>query len=154
MMRVIIFVLLLLASTVAHAQSGVVQMPGCPPGVMPGQPSCGGSSGNFVSSERWRDSYAAFAFDKATGMVGSAKGFPSKRAALNAAISDCGRSGCQVGVWVRNSCLAVVWGQAMWFETGDDDLVAETKAIKNCNDSGESGCKVFYSACSLPVRIQ
>ena len=136
---------MLLANLPAHAQSGVLQTPGCPPGVAPGQPGCGGSSLNRAqphaySGPLWQDRYGAIAVDATTGSIGWAAGSRSKLEAANAALVDCGCGGCKIRAQVRNSCVAVAWGGGLsGFAAAPDLRKAEGMAVRNCSHGNVGG---------------
>ncbi|WP_425477174.1 DUF4189 domain-containing protein [Solilutibacter silvestris] len=150
-------VLLLFGSLTGHAQ---VQVPGCPPGVVPGQPGCGGDDGSNSSAQTytgpiWQDRYGAIALDSKTGSIGWASVARSKRAAAKEAIEDCGGGGCKIQAQVRNSCLATAWGGGKsGFGANVDLRKAEEESVNNCEQISGTACKVEYSACSLSVRIR
>lgn len=149
--------LLLMGSFAVHAQ---VQVPGCPPGVVPGQPGCGGSDGDSSSASTytgpiWQDRFGAIAESESTPAAGVAQNSNSKRAAREEALQDCGKSDCKITHEVRNSCIAIAWGGGVGgYATKADLHAAEAVAIDSCKGAGGGGCKIQYSACSLPVRIR
>lgn len=157
MNKFLLMALLLLGSLTTHAQ---VQVSGCPPGVVPGQPGCGGSDSSDSVSEYkapiWQDRYGAIAVDVVTGSYGWASGAKSKREAFKAAISDCGGGGCKVQADGRNTCLATAWGGGIRsYAAGASLEQVETAVLEKCNKNGTgAACKLDYSACSLPVRIR
>ena len=161
MNKLLLVLALLSVSFVAHAQSGVMQAPGCPPGVAPGDGGCGGGNGNGAPSTTpaytgplWEDRYGALAND-GNGAGGIARNMKSKRAAKQEALRDCGNSNCKIKVSVRNGCLAATWGGGVAaYGVGDDVKGAENNALTDCKKGNEANCTVTYSACSLPVRVQ
>jgi hypothetical protein len=74
------------------------------------------------------------------------------------ALADCqakkGSPNCKVELWYTNGCAAMVVGDkghnAKAGATPDEAIQA---AMKVCS-SEDAHCFVYYSACSLPVRIQ
>lgn len=153
MSRFLLMVILLIGSFSVHAQ---VQAPGCPPGVVPGQPGCGGSDED--SSYRgpiWQDRFGAIATSSTTTAGGVAANMSTARAARKKAISDCGASDCKISMETRNGCLAAAWGGGIAGYGRDADLrSAEAAALESCKSGGGTDCKIDYSACSLPVRIR
>jgi hypothetical protein len=106
---------------------------------------------------KWADRWGAIVIDSGTGDAGTAANLPSKEEAVAASMRDCASAGsrnCQTEMVYRNQCAAVAWGQ-----TGHDTARAPTEslaradAMKFCNQKSSS-CKIFYSGCSLPERVQ
>ena len=156
----LLILMLSLASFTAWAQSGVIQAPGCPAGVAPGQPGCGGGGSGANSQPQvytgplWQDRYGAVASDRKSA-GGVAQNMDSARAARKRALQQCGNQDCKVKIVVRNACLAVAWGGGVsGYGNGGSLAMAEEDAFKNCRASGGSDCKLDYSACSLPMRVQ
>ncbi len=71
---------------------------------------------------------------------------------------DCAEKGgtqCKIDVVYDNQCAAVVVG-SNGYNVGNaatPDKVAKL-GLKVCTDAKGVGCHVYYSACSLPERIQ
>jgi hypothetical protein len=66
------------------------------------------------------------------------------------------RSCVQIQISYRNQCVAMVIGNnGKLFNTNDDPTVdtAAQKGMQMCMPEAHD-CHVYYSACSLPVRIQ
>ena len=104
--------------------------------------------------------YGAWAFNPKTGIAGGALDMNSREEAEREAIKTCERGGrnkpCKIGVWVRNSCIAVAQGKlgkkvetfyGMERFPGD----AEPSALRKCQASGSSQCSIVANeGCSLP----
>ena len=91
------------------------------------------------------DNYGAIA-TSSSGAWGYAYDYSSRQAAENAALQQCGESGCKVQVWFKNACGAVAkdgtnlgWGWALTREQ------AEANALSYC---GTEACKVQVWACT------
>ena len=159
--------LLLLAADITHAENG------CPPGLIP-------ASGTNINScvpippgyynnqqqvqpqppmqpQRWADQWGAIAADSANGILGTATSMTSRSIAENAAYADCkskGGEACTIQLSYGNQCAVVVVGDQGYNATqGATSESAKQAGMKVCNEA-DSHCHVYYSDCSLPVRIQ
>lgn len=155
----------LFASGLAYAEQG------CPAGLIPtGQapgPICvpmpgygiGGASPvqQQPRGPRWSDRYGAIAADYAHGKFGTASNMSSNRKAVDSALAERRAKGgvaeeCKKGLhsWA-NGCGAVVWGdQYAVTRSAASEEQASAAALKECGEN-TSDCRVYYSACSLPV---
>ena len=161
-MRWLLIVSLMLLTDIVHAQAA------CPPGMIPY------STGNDVSScgpdnsqeqqqrqpppPRWVDQWGAIATYEPNGSLGTATNMPSQNQAEQAALTDCQskhNSVCKIQLTYHNQCAAMVVSDK-GYNTGSAATVDEAirTGMKICKDSGDPNCHVYYSACSLPVRIQ
>ncbi|WP_442965312.1 DUF4189 domain-containing protein [Pseudomonas sp. CGJS7] len=139
---------------------------GCPAGMIPYQGtntmSCGpmpsSGEGSAPSGPSWASRWGAIARDTAAGVMSAVDSRDSKRRARSDAIADCKARGgekCKVVLTYRNQCVATVYGR-----TGAEHISArdESSAIqlgmKACTARGDDDCRVYYQACSLPVRIR
>ncbi|MGN6900197.1 DUF4189 domain-containing protein, partial [Neisseria sp. P0017.S010] len=76
------------------------------------------------------------------------------------AIKTCEQGGrnkpCKIGVWVRNSCIAVAQGKLgkkvkTFYGTERFPGDAEPSALRKCHASGSSQCSIVANeGCSLP----
>ena len=160
--------LLLLAADIAHAENG------CPPGLIPASGtninSCVPIPPGYYNNQqqaplqspiqpppRWIDHWGAIAADSAKGILGTATTMISKSIAENAALADChskGGAACTVQLSYGNQCAVVVVGDQGYNATQGATLESAKQAgMKVCNEA-DSHCHVYYSDCSLPVRIQ
>ena len=92
----------------------------------------------------------AIAFSQSTGASGWSKNHDSKNAAANAALSYCNASDCRVVYNFTNSCAALAAGDDGGYGV-DWDLKkgrAERKAIRACENYGNTGCHIAISVCS------
>lgn len=158
---------LLLLGNVVHAEGG------CPPGLIPSTgtdinscvPIPPGYYGNQQQKPpqptspppQWADQWMAIATDGTSGSLGTANNISSRSGAERLALADCRAKGgarCKVDVSYGNGCAAMVVGDTGYNVHGAASLDEATKlAIKTCTDA-TSNCRVYYAACSLPVRIQ
>jgi Domain of unknown function (DUF4189) len=105
----------------------------------------------------WSTRWGAVAFNSQA--FGSAANMPSKRKAKKVAIDQCKASGggktCSVDVLTYyNSCIALATtDSSSGWASAPDVGKAEKDSLDYCGKTGQ-GCKVYYSACSLPVRTR
>jgi hypothetical protein len=104
---------------------------------------------------QWQTRWGAIA--TANGAFGAVKNQSSKRKAESAAMVHCKANGgadCEVAVSYSNQCAALVWGEN-WSQTARSPYVAQAEnlAMQLCNERAKN-CRVFYSDCSIPVRIR
>ncbi|WP_179235914.1 MULTISPECIES: DUF4189 domain-containing protein [Burkholderia] len=92
------------------------------------------------------------------GILGASKDQPDRALAEVAALRDCrlkGGTDCTLQISYGNGCVAMVVGdRAMNMNSGITDDDAAQKGLEMCRAAGDSNCRVYYSACSLPQRIQ
>ena len=109
---------------------------------------------NVVWSSRW----GAIAVDSNTSSVGISENQTEKSAASAEALQRCESKSdsqhCEVELAYYNQCAALAWG-TKYFGKGRAETKAQAQslALRSCQE-GASDCKVVYSACSLPVRVQ
>jgi hypothetical protein len=107
--------------------------------------------------ERWEDRWGAIAIDSKTGQAGLIAGKASKAEAVDVAMSGCemhGSPGCKLRLAYFNQCVAIGWG-ATWNEvvTAETEQRAGELALKGCSKK-TTECKIAYSACSQPKRVE
>ena len=150
-------------SITAHAEGG------CPPGWMPYSStsinSCGLIPGYDEQQQtapeprppRWESRWGAIATDGKKGILGVASGAPSQSIAERIAIADCHAKGgdCKLQVSYANSCGVMVVDEG-GFNVGNAATLdqAVQSGMKVCHEAGAANCRVYYSTCSPPVRIQ
>ena len=147
-------------SAAVHAEGG------CPAGMIPhsgtSATSCApipqGPQGQPAAPIQWASRWGAIASDGQLGVVGAVTGLESKNEARNAAIAECGSRGghdCKVETTYRNQCLVVVSGNAKSNNVTAASIERATQiGMESCGKRGDSNCRVYYSGCSLPVRVQ
>ena len=107
---------------------------------------------------QWERRWGAVAIDSPKAVMGVAVGKRSKREASIAAVSDCERQGganCEIEAAYDNQCVAVITSNDSHntpIALTVDQAIAT--GMKTCRDAGRTNCRVYYSACSLPVRIR
>lgn len=105
----------------------------------------------------WATRWGAVALDSATGAEGHTVGQISKSEAERKVLATCAEHGgenCRVLVSYYNQCAAVAQVQGGGKTTSaraPTSKKAEQMALANC---GQATCKIVYSACSPPVRVQ
>jgi Domain of unknown function (DUF4189) len=156
--------LLLLSAGAVHAEEG------CPAGQIPagdGMNSCGpippGYYGNSQQTqpqpppEKWVDHWGAIATFEPNGSLGTAINMPNQSMAEQAALTDCSAkhgSTCKIQLSYRNQCAAmVVGGKIFNVNSGPTVEDASRKGMAMCSTAAND-CHIYYSACSLPQRIQ
>jgi len=92
----------------------------------------------------------AIAFSQSTGASGWSKNHNSKNSASNAALSYCNASDCRVVYNFTNSCAALAAGDGGGYGVDWDVKKgrAERKALRACENYGNTGCHVTISVCS------
>lgn len=154
--------LLCIASDI-HAQAA------CPPGTVPygsgsGQEMCGPDESqsetpqqNLPPTPLWKDEWMALAADPARSVLGVATYKSTAEEAKRAAMADCKAKGgvdCKIENAIRNGCAAFVTGSKGYNLNGGSTIdEAIDKGMAVCQ-SESSNCKIYYSGCSLPVRIR
>lgn len=107
---------------------------------------------------RWADRWGAIAIDNATSSVGVSENQISKSAASAESLRRCASEGnsqnCKVILSYYNQCAALAWGtEYSGYGRAETQTQAQSVAMQGCT-KGAPDCKVVYSACSLPVRVQ
>jgi len=141
-----------------NCPSGYMPSSGGPGGVQGCAPLRGASSSNTQDGGVWEDRYGAVATDPHLGLLGSSKNMESRRLAEKAALDDCksqGGQSCKLETWYRNGCVATASGHnAYATESAKDQDGANKAAMKSCQADGNTGCHVYYAACSSPQRVR
>ena len=167
--RWLLFGLLLLLGSVAHAEGN------CPPGYYPigAPPGQGGPQGcapipgdNNTQQQAqpqqpppqlWVDHWGAMVSDDSLGKLGVAVDRQDEAGAWQTAEEDCHAKGglnCTRLISYRNQCIALVAGEKTYsFSAALTAIDAIQQATKKCTAS-TTNCHVYYSACSMPVRVQ
>ena len=96
--------------------------------------------------------WGAIAVDEASGHFGTAHDLPSKQAATEGALAQCGRDGgthCVVMTAYGNGCGALIAGDKAWQASADVTVDhAKQTGIATCKKNGNQECRVVYSDCS------
>jgi hypothetical protein len=124
------------------------------------QSSNGQSNGHMPPPRpvvRWADRWGAIVIDNNNGRAGNSTNYSSKSEAVNAAMNDCiahGGQQCKVQLAYYNQCAAIAWGDTSYITYGGPTKEnAELLALHSCGKA-TTNCKIVYTACSLPARVQ
>ena len=105
--------------------------------------------------ERWADRWGAIATDD-NGTAGIVTDITNKRDAQRSAIAECenrGGGNCKVSLAYHNQCAAVAASSSMSFSSSAPTIEEATeRSMERCKSAGGE-CWVYYSGCSLPVRV-
>lgn len=112
---------------------------------------------NGQSSRKWEDRWGAIATDAVNAKLGAVTNMPNKRSAEQAAMSKCrseGGTSCVLELVYYNQCAALVTGDKLYnLSTAATSEEATERGMKKCAQD-EANCRLYYSACSLPVRVK
>ena len=158
---------ILLAMSLFASCGMVWSQTACPNGVAPGSSQCGPSPSYHgvtptpsvpqYSQVRWADRWGAIAIDNTNSGVGAVTGMSSRRKAEKSAMKQCrakGGGGCRVEVVYDNQCGAIAWGESYYVASNSSTIPeASERALRECSRH-TSDCRIYYSDCSLPVRIR
>ena len=96
------------------------------------------AAGMEVRPAAAQDNHGAIAFSQRTGAVGWSYDFPTRAAAEQRALQECGQhgGGCRITTWFRNACgaLAVGDGNGWGGSWGNTRHEAESKALSLCSN--------------------
>lgn len=162
--RRLLIIMLLLVGGLVHAEGG------CPPGQIPHSgtdlSSCGPIPPGYYNNQtpaqppppQWASQWGAIATYEPNGSLGTTTNMPSQRQAEQTALMDCQSmhgSICKIQLSYHNQCAAMIVSDK-GFNTGSAATADQAiqRGMKICKDSGDPNCHVYYSACSLPQRIQ
>ena len=161
--RLFLGCILFLSTSLAHAQAA------CPPGTIPygsgsGQEMCGPDDtqstepqGNAPAPPMWMDKWMAIATDPDRSVLGVATYMATEEQAKSAALLDCKKKGginCKFENAYRNQCAAMIVGSKGYnLHSGATVGDAIDAGMAVC-DADASSCRVYYAACSLPVRVR
>ncbi|WP_158879976.1 DUF4189 domain-containing protein [Rhodanobacter sp. L36] len=156
----------LLILTLVHAQQpGVDCAPiqgqgwsGCAP-INPSQPPTQGQQSQVSQQPpmQWATRWGAIATDADKAILSGITDRSSKEAAQQAALTDCRNKGgtqCKLQIAYDNQCAVMILGDKA-FNVANAATVGEATKLgtQQCNKESPN-CRVYYSACSLPQRIQ
>ena len=156
-----IFVLAQLISSTVHAEGG------CPPGSYPQQgqgwqtcvPIPGYSEGQdqVTPPPLWQSRWQAISTDVDKAVLGRSINAATQAEAETLALKDCQSQGgpnCKIAISYGNGCVALAAGDVLVSTgSGGSKSEAEATALGKCG-TGAKDCRVYYSACSPPVRVQ
>ena len=156
--------LLLLLCGISQAQTA------CPPGMEEyGEGVCGYSRSEEPAQQapqqqapppQWSSRWGAIATDDSPehGSTGASVNQPTRVSAEQAALENChsnGGTNCKIKSTYDNECIAMVAGHPGYdiFTDVTQDKATQG-AMHSCIKEGNTNCHAYYTACSLPVRIQ
>lgn len=138
----------------------------CPPGYAP----IGGGAvvGDYASGcaplegaqeepeEIWEDRWGAIAI--ADGAFGYSAAMASEAEASQSALKACRSNAngqpCEVKLTYYNQCVALYWGDGGYDISHAETMdTAKSMSQADCNAS-YGNCRLFYSDCSMPERVQ
>lgn len=154
-----------LCASAAHAEGGF-----CPPGTIDHNnggapaivcspiPGYGQQQAPQQPAPLWERRWGAIATSVPDGVLGVSTDKSSKPEASQAAMSDCATKAglnCKIEIAYDNQCVVVVVGDGGYNApiAATVDQAAEI-GMRTCRTNGRTNCHVYYSACSLPVRIR
>lgn len=162
----LVFLPLLFLVKKGHAEEG------CPAGMLPANGnninSCVPIPPGYYQQDRshsanpppmplWEDRWGALATDTTTGVIGTATDMLSSDQAEKSAMNQCIKNGgtqCKSEGWYKDGCIALIVGDRnLNIQTGGSLNQAVDSGIKVCTKD-DVNCHVYYSGCSLPVRIR
>lgn len=165
-MKALYLLALLLVASTAHAQAT------CPPGTIPygtgnDPSSCGPDNSQQQGQPKtpqsspglWIDQWGSIATDANKGILGTSQNSSSQADAEKTALADCSAKGgieCKIQLSYRNQCAAMIvgnMGKLFNVNSGETTDSVIKKGMKTCS-SAANDCHTYYSACSLPIRIQ
>jgi hypothetical protein len=106
----------------------------------------------MVGASSARAEYGAIAWDRETGKYGASWNQPSPQKAAEAALGDCGASGCKVIIRTRQAtCAALATTENGKYAGGAsrrDRDAARLAALKNCQKGNAGECTVRVTDCN------
>ncbi|MGO1069697.1 DUF4189 domain-containing protein [Lysobacter sp. CA199] len=110
------------------------------------------------SGPQWASRWGAIAADAGNGVMGAVDSRDSKRAASKEAIAECkarGGNKCKVALTYHNQCAVTINGSTGANSVGAASVERATEiGMEMCRERGDNDCRVYYQACSMPVRIR
>ena len=115
--------------------------------------------GPFTPAAEWATRWGAIAIGSTAtgGFFGASTNMRSKSQAEQAAAEKCKNTGggdvCRAYAYY-NQCAVVAWGiKSYTLQTAETVDIATDLAMRDCSAKTQD-CQLFYSACSLPVRVR
>lgn len=152
-----------LGTGIAYAEGGT-----CPPGFYPSNgpgvnacnpiPGYGQQQTPQAPPHLWERRWGAVATGVNKPVLGTVTDMTSRREAEQAAMANCaakGGSPCKLQIAYDNQCAVMAVGdKGINVNSAVTMDQARKDAMQTCSVDGDRGCHVYYSACSLPVRIR
>jgi len=117
------------------------------------------NSQNNRSQPRYEDQWGAVAVDSVSAVMKAGAGFerPTREEAEQAAIENCQSNGglhCKIELAYYNQCVAMSVGDHYFHVSSAATTDQASKySLESCNQAA-TNCRVIYTSCSLPKRIQ
>lgn len=160
-MRILSFTAILFIAFQANAQHPGVN---CVPVQGNGWQGCApinseGQNSSSLPAQKWIDHYGAIVAYGHGGQLGVSTDMTTETEAKESAMADCkvqgGGSHCELLISYVNGCVAMLVGTKAYNAASSSTIEKATQlAMKGCSHDGNAKCHVYYSACTLPVRIQ
>ena len=106
---------------------------------------------------RWEERWGAIVMDAASGMTGIGGSQPTEEAAIQTATAMCQRKGGKVAAStspIQSMRRPRLGSNHAVSARGRTLEIASKYAIDACEKTTGKKCEVFFSDCSLPVRVQ
>ena len=106
---------------------------------------------------RWEERWGAIVMDAASGMTGIGGSQPTEEAAIQTATAMCQRKGgksCRVDITYSNQCGASPGAAIMPSRPVGGRWKSHPSTPSTHAKTTGKKCEVFFSDCSLPVRVQ
>ena len=106
--------------------------------------------------ERWAKRWGAIATDADNAKLGAVVDMASEKQARSAALKACKDKGginCTVDISYYNRCAVLVTGDKVYNVSSAATIDEATKSGFIKCERYDVNCRVYYSDCSLPVRI-
>ena len=135
--------------------------PGCVPptaaGSPYGQPSDAAPITPAPAPAVWEDRWGAVAIDFSADASGSISNSPTENRANRSALDDCASQGgnnCKIVLTYHNQCAAITQSANGTYSsaTASNKGEAESRVLDKCGD--HQTCRILYSQCAFPVRVQ
>lgn len=118
----------------------------------------GGTTDAQAPALHWESRWGAIATDEPHGVLGSVTNMSSRRDAEKAAMEDCkakGGENCKLETWYSNGCAALILGDNFYNVTAGTSIAqAIEEGMKTCSAKGQTGCHVYFKACSPPAPVR
>lgn len=141
---------------------------GCPAGMIPysatpaagsaaSMATCGPIPSSQANTPRWASRWGAVATGS-DGEYGIVSDEPSERSAKKEAVKACfdrGGSNCEAKFTFRDQCAAVIGSKngGSTVQSAETIEQAQGLGLDACRKKGANDCWVFYTGCSLPVKV-
>jgi hypothetical protein len=109
----------------------------------------------------WESRWGAIATENHGSGFGAVTGLKTQQQAEREAFSKCKatattpKAECKVILPYTDQCVALAWGAGGGSRVNSavNLATAEAHALENCNKYAQSGCQIYYSACSFAEAV-